>query len=161
MTTQPIDDLLNEDFGGYTSGPDVSSFERLTKEDALELLQHCESEGMMHSVWTFMTPFIGAICNCNLDSGCMAMKLTVGYSLPMMWRGEWVAALNREACISCRHCTRVCPFGALAIADGNGSKQVVLDTKMCWGCGICRSVCTPGALSLRDRRSVPDVAALW
>ena len=96
MTTQPIEPLLEEGFKDYVDGPDVSSFERLTKQEALTLLQRCEVRGLMHSVWTFLTPFIGAICNCNVESGCMAMKLTVGYSMPMMWRGESVARLDTD-----------------------------------------------------------------
>jgi len=81
----------------------------------------------MHSVWTFLTPFIGAICNCNVESGCMAMKLTVGYSMPIMWRGESVAQMDAEACISCRQCVDVCPFGALSVQGSNGDRRVSLE----------------------------------
>ena len=112
----------------------------------------------MHSVWTFLTPFIGAICNCNLESGCMAMRLTSGYSAPLMWRGEWVAQLSQESCTACGKCARVCPFGALS---RNGDRRVVLDEQKCWGCGICRSACGFDALALADRRAVPAVANLW
>lgn len=161
VTTQPIEPLLEEGFKDYVDGPDVSQFERLTKQEALTLLQRCEVRGLMHSVWTFLSPFIGAICNCNVESGCMAMKLTVGYSMPMMWRGESVAQLNQEACISCRQCVSLCPFGALSVDGGNGDRRVSLDATKCWGCGICRSACSANALSLADRHSVPEVAAIW
>lgn len=161
VTTQPVEPLLEEGFKDYVDGPDVSQFERLTKQEALTLLQRCEVRGLMHSVWTFLTPFIGAICNCNVESGCMAMKLTVGYSMPMMWRGESVARLDEDACISCRQCVSLCPFGALSVGGGNGDRRVSLDATKCWGCGICRSGCTSNALSLADRHSVPEVAAIW
>ncbi len=161
VTTQPIEPVLAEGFKDYVDGPDVSSFERLTKQESLTLLQRCEVRGLMHSVWTFLTPFIGAICNCNLESGCMAMKLTVGYSMPLMWRGESVISLDAEACTSCRQCVELCPFGALS-AEGNGDgRRVSLDRRNCWGCGICRSACTARALSLVDRRTVPEVAGVW
>ena len=161
VTTQPIEPLLEEGFRDYVDGPDVSSFERLTKQEALTLLGRCEVRGLMHSVWTFLTPFIGAICNCNVESGCMAMKLTVGYSMPMMWRGESVARLDTEACTSCRQCVALCPFEALSAEGNGGGRRVALDATKCWGCGICRSACTSNALSLAERRSVPEAAAIW
>lgn len=158
VTTQPAEPVLEEGFRDYVSGPDTSDFQRLTKTEALALLRQCEEDGLLHSVWTFLTPFIGAICNCNLESGCMAMKLTSGYAMPMMWRGEWVARLFEESCTACGKCARVCPFGALSRNDG---RRVVLDEQKCWGCGICRSACSFGALMLADRASVPAVANLW
>ncbi len=161
VTTQPVDSILEEGFKDYVDGPDVSSFERLTTQEALTLLHRCETRGLMHSVWTFLTPFIGAICNCNEQSGCMAMKLTVGYSMPLMWRGEWVAHLDRESCTACRQCVSLCPFGALSAQGDNGARWVKLDPTACWGCGICRSACTSDALSLVDRRTVPEVAQIW
>jgi len=161
VTTQAMEPILEEGFKDYVDGPDVSSFAQLTKQEALTLLKRCETRGLMHSVWTFLTPFIGAICNCNVESGCMAMKLTIGYSMPLMWRGEWVARLDQEACTSCRQCASLCPFGALAAQGQNGDRRVTLDTEACWGCGICRRACASDALSLVDRRSVPEVANVW
>jgi ferredoxin len=161
VTTQPIEPILAEGFKDYANGPDVSDFERLTKEEAMTLLAECEEQGLMHSVWTFLTPFVGAICNCNLESGCMAMRLTVSYSMPIMWRGEWVARLDQDRCTACRRCARVCPFGALTVEAGNGEGHVSFDETRCWGCGICRSACTSGALHLVDRRTVAAVADAW
>lgn len=158
VTTQPIEPVLREGFKDYVDGPDVSSFERLTKTEALSLLEQCESRGLMHSVWTFLTPFVGAICNCNRQSGCLAMKLTVGYSMPLMWRGEWVAQLDADRCTGCARCVSACPFGALSRESGRG---VAFDIKSCWGCGICRRACASNALSLTDRRNVPAVADVW
>ena len=161
VTTQPMTPVLEEGFKDYVDGPDVSSFEQLTKQEALTLLERCETRGLMHSVWTFLTPFVGAICNCNVQSGCVAMKLTVGYSMPLMWRGEWVAQLDRASCSGCRQCLSLCPFGALTASGDGGSHGVRLDTSACWGCGICRRACSFDALSLVDRRSVAEVANVW
>jgi ferredoxin len=158
VTTQPIEAVVEEGFRDYVDGPDTRDLRRLSKTDALALLRQCEERGLMHSVWTFLTPFIGAICNCNLESGCMAMKLTSGYSMPMMWRGEWVARLDAESCTGCGQCAELCPFDALS---RNGGRRVVLDEAKCWGCGICRTACNSKALTLADRRSVPAVANLW
>ncbi len=157
VTTQPIEPLLVEGFADYADGPDLDDFNKLSVSQAMELLRACELDGLMHSVWTFKTPFTAAICNCNVESGCMAMKVTAGYDLKVMWRGEWVARLDAARCTRCGRCARLCPFAAI-----NASRaSVAIDAQRCWGCGVCRSACTEGAISLLDRRAVPAVAALW
>lgn len=157
VTTQPVEPYLVEGFKGYEDGPDLADFHRVTKEQAMHLLRECEQQGLMHSIWTFETPFTAAICNCNLESGCMAMKMTAGYGMKMMWRGHWVAQLDEEACRSCGKCAKVCPFDAIR-ASGRSVEVVAED---CWGCGVCRSSCAFGAISLADRSTVPAVAGRW
>jgi len=157
VTTQPVDALLAEGFRDYKDGPDLDDFNRLDKESAMALLRRCEEDGLMHSIWTFKTPFSAAICNCNVESGCMAMKLTSRYDLKMMWRGESVAVLDAQRCTNCGRCARVCPFGAIQTSSG----RVNLRATECWGCGICRSACRNDALSLTARANIPEVARLW
>lgn len=156
VTTQPIAPLLEEGFRGYENGPDLGDFHTMTVDETMQLLRDCEDRGLMHSIWTFQTPFTAAICNCDLESGCMAMKLTKGYEMKLMWRGESVARLDQEACVACGACADICPFGAIS---ANGSVEVRAED--CWGCGVCRSVCQTEALTLVDRREVPAVATLW
>ena len=158
VTTQPITPLLEEGFRGYEQGPDLDDFRTVGKTEALALLRSCEERGLLHSIWTFQTPFTAAICNCNLASGCMAMKLTAGYGMKLMWRGESVAILDADACAGCGTCIELCPFDAIG-RDGRG--EVVHSAERCWGCGICRSGCATDAITLVDRRDVPAVAALW
>lgn len=162
ITTKPIDALLEEAFAAYDVGPDVSKFQRLTKTEAMKLLRRAEDEGLMHSVWTFQSPFIGAICNCNIESGCMAMDLTVTHRAPIMFKGEYIARVDEETCLGCAACVERCPFGAMAIDPA--SQRVVIDAEACYGCGTCRSGCAFDAITLRDRTTgepltVPDAAA--
>ena len=158
-TVRPVDDVLAEGWASYEDGPDVSSFERLDRESALALLRRCEERGLAHTVWTFKTPFIAAVCNCDLASGCMAMNLTLKHDVKVMWKGEWVARLSEDACTSCGACVPACPFGALTEARNGGS--VVFSDRACWGCGTCRSACATGALTLAERREVPALATDW
>jgi Pyruvate/2-oxoacid:ferredoxin oxidoreductase delta subunit len=157
VTTQPILPVLKEGFKDYENGPDLDDFHTLTTAEALSLVRDCEDQGLMHSVWTFHTPFTAAICNCNLESGCMAMRLTRGYEMQMMWRAETVAIMEDELCTACGRCAKICPFDSITAEKG----RVTLRTEDCWGCGICRSVCTTDAIRLVDRSDVPSVATVW
>jgi len=158
VTAKPITDVLEEAFSSYDDGPGLDDFHTMTKDETMALLRSCEERGLMHSIWTFHTPFTAAICNCNLASGCMAMKLTVGYDIKLMWRGETVARFDAEACSGCGACASLCPFGAI---DASASGPVHHVAENCWGCGICRAACDQGAIELVDRRTVPAVANLW
>jgi ferredoxin len=157
VTAKPIAPLLAEGFASYDGGPDLDDFHSVTKDEALALLTACEERGLMHSIWTFKTPFTAAICNCNLSSGCMAMKMTAGYDVKIMWRGEDVALLDEELCTRCGKCARICPFSAISAGRG----QVTLHHEKCWGCGVCRTACGQGAIELVDRRTIPAVANVW
>jgi Pyruvate/2-oxoacid:ferredoxin oxidoreductase delta subunit len=159
ITTKPADDVLLEGFGSYADGPDASEFRHLTKAEASQMLADAEERGLMHSVWTFITPFIAAICNCNLSSGCMAMRVTRDLDTKIMWKGEWVADVSAERCTGCRRCEKRCPFDAIRYHKTSHTAEV--DWKACWGCGVCRSTCESEAIHLEDRSSVPLVANDW
>ncbi len=139
-------------------GPDTGGFETLTKEEALAAFRAHEHEGLCHSVWTFVTPFIGGICNCD-RADCLAMRCTVSHSVPMMFRAEYVAAVDPEVCSGCRECLRLCQFGAIGYSASN--KKAVIDPRWCYGCGVCRAACKKNAIRLSDRASNPVAAARW
>jgi len=142
----------------YLKGPDVPSAERLTREEALTLMRDHEREGTCHTVWTFMTPFIGGICNCD-RTDCLAMRATVGHDVRVMFRAEYVAEVNPDLCTGCRACMRICQFGAMGFSAAR--RKVTIDPHACFGCGSCRSVCPNNAIVLHDRRTVPVARDLW
>jgi ferredoxin len=143
---------------GYLTGPDTSGLETLSKEEALIDLRELEKKGLCHTVWTFIAPFIGGVCNCD-RSDCMAMKATVTMAFPVMFRAEYVAGVNPDLCNGCRQCMRVCQFGAMGYSIAH--EKVVIDPRRCYGCGICRASCTKDAIELNDRSKVPLAANLW
>jgi ferredoxin len=142
----------------YVKGPDTSGFETVSKEEALRSFREHEREGLCHTLWTFHTPFIGGLCNCD-RSDCIAMKTTVNHDLPVMFRAEYAAKVDPEKCIGCRQCMRVCQFGAIGYSAA--TKKSVVDPRRCYGCGICRAACSREAVSLLDRSAVPAAAVLW
>jgi ferredoxin len=146
---------LDKSFAG---GPFASGQERLTKDEALAALRTHEQEGLCHTVWTFRTPFIAGVCNCD-RSDCLAMRCTVTHDLPMMFRAEYVAQVDPDKCTGCRSCMRSCQFGAIGYSAS--ANKVVIDQRWCYGCGICRAACKTGAIRLQDRGQVPVAARLW
>jgi ferredoxin len=137
---------------------DSFSLELLTKEEALESIRKLDKEGLVHSVWTFKTPFIGGLCNC--DGDCMAYRIThARRDYPVMFRAEWVAEVSADACNGCRLCMRQCQYGAIRYSSNH--KKVSIDPTACYGCGVCRAVCTKDAISLSTRESMRETAGVW
>lgn len=162
ISLAPDGGMLAEILGGvdasFFSGPDGAGLETLTRDEAISAFRAHEQEGLCHSVWTFHTPFICGICNCD-RSDCLAMRSTVTHAMPVMFRAEYVAEVSSDECTGCRECMRVCQFGAVTYSPSN--KKTVIDQRWCYGCGVCRSVCKKNAIRLEERIKVPVAANLW
>lgn len=63
--------------------------------------------------------------------------------------------VDREACVGCGLCLRVCPTGALALVEGKAA--VVGDHSL--GCGHCQAVCPTGAVTVSDLDPAQQVFA--
>lgn len=157
-TVLPNAGLLDECFRDYRGGPYAQGFHQLTRDEAIGYLEKAELRGLAHTAWTFKTPFIAAICNCDLPSGCMAMRIQLRGGVRLMWKGEDVARLDAQRCSGCGLCVPRCPFGA--IRSLGPRHPVGLDRTACWGCGTCRASCARGALSL-EARAESELAASW
>jgi Pyruvate/2-oxoacid:ferredoxin oxidoreductase delta subunit len=151
-------EILREPWQAYRSGPDAAGLEILSGPEALTALREHEREGRCHTVWTLRTPFIGGICNCD-RADCLAMRSTVTYGVPVMFRAEFVAAVDPDRCRGCRDCLRLCQFGAMSLRPA--SRRVVIDARRCYGCGICRASCPRDAIRLLDRGRVPEASGVW
>lgn len=132
----------------YLSGPDNAGLEIISKDELLNSLQQHEKQGLCHTIWTFQTPFIGGICNCG-GSDCQALRATINYRFPVMFRAEYRAEVNTESCTGCRRCLRYCQFGAISFSSA--AKKVFIDKEQCYGCGICRNGCARDAIRLIER----------
>jgi Pyruvate/2-oxoacid:ferredoxin oxidoreductase delta subunit len=142
----------------FLSGPDNRGLEVLTPAEAIAAIRGHEDEGLCHTVWTFVAPFIGGLCNCD-RADCLAMRSTVSHAVPVMFRAEWVAAVDPSLCSGCRSCMRSCQFGAIGYSASE--EKAVIDQHACYGCGICRTPCTKKAIRLEPRAAVPAAAGVW
>ena len=146
-------ELLDQSFFG---GPDVARFEKIDKTSALNFMKEQETRGAFHSIWTFKTPFIGAICNCD-DTGCIAMKMYKEVT-PIFFKAEYIIKQDKDECNGCKACIKICPFQAVEYDSVN--KKVNVDHEKCHGCGICRAVCRKNAMSLQQRTHMPEAGSL-
>lgn len=137
---------------------DSFNLEYLTAEEAGRSVAQLDKEGLIHSVWTFKSPYIGAICNCDQD--CIAYR--IGHAenyFKLMFRAEWVAEVELDICNGCKNCLRQCQFGAMRFSATN--KKVSIDPRLCYGCGLCRAACNKDAIRLEARDNHPAARGIW
>ena len=126
--------------------PEFSPVLDIGAEDAAEFLKGLDEQGTIHTVWTFKTPYIGVICNCN-NRDCILMHLNRRHKdLNVIRKGYETALVNKEICNGCRNCQRTCQFNAVTI---NVKKAKI--NHNCYGCGVCRNFCPVGAIRLVPR----------
>jgi len=124
--------------------------ESLTPAQAIEQMTTVEAEGAVHTIWTMMTPFIGAICNCSPEE-CLAMRTLSRIRVETLARAEFAAHVDESRCTGCGACDAQCHFKAISGRPAGGKKLARIDPGKCFGCGLCRGVCSSGAISLVHR----------
>lgn len=142
----------------FLKGPDLTKFEVVSKQWAINLMKDSELKGMVHTVWVVGAPFIGFLCNCDLATGCLAMEM-IKNETPFTFKAEYIAEIDKDKCIGCKECIKICPFNAIIFDEK--SKKASSNLKRCYGCGICRGVCKKNAINLKERNAIVDVAHLW
>lgn len=134
----------------YFGRAGAEGLETLSREEAIAQMENLDEEGTVHTIWTMITPFIGAICNCT-SLECLGMR-TLAMDVETLSRGEYVARVDPEACNGCGLCEENCQFDAIsAIVVEQGQEVAAVDPAKCFGCGLCRNHCPQEALVLFDR----------
>ncbi|MBU0674499.1 MAG: 4Fe-4S binding protein [Proteobacteria bacterium] len=136
------------DMGYFGTAPDMG-LERVSTEAAIGQMEALEKEGAVHTIWTMVTPFIGAICNCQ-PGDCLGLR-TLAINVETMYRGEQMAVVDSSLCNGCGSCQEACHFGAIG-SNGSGEEaRAMIDCGKCFGCGLCRNHCPQEALSMMPR----------
>jgi len=68
--------------------------------------------------------------------------------LPEGFRGR--ISFNREKCIGCQLCSRVCPAKAIEVIEDEKGKRPVFLIYRCIYCGQCAEVCPTKAIKLTN-----------
>lgn len=136
-------------FGDYSELK--KGLEVITRTEAKALLKQFDQQGLVHSIWTFKTPFIGAMCNCDRD--CFAYKVQVAEELmQVMYKADYVARVDPLSCSGCRNCLKMCQFGAIEFSTVD--EKCYINKMKCFGCGVCRNACHKEALYLENKQII-------
>lgn len=143
----------------FSQWPDMSrEMDVVTPEEAKKEFRKFDHDGLVHSVWSFGSPFIGGLCNCT-PMDCLGMR-SLSYGGPRaFFKAEYVAAVNMEKCNGCRLCMRDCYFGAINYTSA--VEKCTIEQRKCLGCGLCRTACSRDAIDLIDRVSIPALKEDW
>jgi NAD-dependent dihydropyrimidine dehydrogenase PreA subunit/sugar-specific transcriptional regulator TrmB len=128
---------------------DRGTGKRLSKQEALDVLELCEEAGLVHCASNQRGPG-HVICNC-CDCCCMFWG-KMGYVAPSRYR----AIIDADLCTGCEICLERCHFNALSM---NGGDSMTVGEDECRGCGLCLSACPEEALNLtlvRPEDFVPE-----
>jgi ferredoxin len=146
-------------FGILGRFPDAaSSLEVLDKEEAKKIFRQYDQEGLMHSIWTGVTPYVIGICNCDRDCGAYKWYIEMR-GAPNFFRAEYICQIDWDLCTGCKSCISQCQFGAQFYSSA--LSKVYIDPTRCFGCGVCRAGCPNDAITLIPRSENPDAADIW
>ena len=139
--------------------PDAaSSLEVLDKEETKKIFRKYDEEGMIHMIWTAVTPYVMCLCNCDRD--CSNYKKYVAKrGTPRFFRAEYICKVDWNLCKGCRTCMSRCQFGAKTYSGALG--KVYIDPTRCFGCGVCRTACQNDAITLIPRQESAEAANIW
>lgn len=135
-----------------------SSLEVLDTEEAKRIIRKYDEEGLMHTIWTGVTPYVVGICNCDHDCGAYRGYIEKG-GAPSFFRGEYICQIDWDLCTGCKSCMSQCQFGAQFYSSA--LSKVYIDPARCFGCGVCRAACPTDAITLVSREKVPEAANIW
>ena len=158
-----------ENFTCMGMGPGMYKWERwpdtyrggvhfLTPDEAKEVLTKLNKRGLVHSIYTFGTPYLAGLCNCDYPD-CAGIRTVVDFGVRGLWRGHYVAKVDPELCNGCAACVARCQFRALSFAPTRN--KAYIDQLQCFGCGLCATECDQEAITLVERASLPSLANVW
>jgi NAD-dependent dihydropyrimidine dehydrogenase PreA subunit len=130
----------------------------ITPEEAKEVLAKVNKRGLVHTVFTFGTPYLAGLCNCDYPD-CAAIRTVVDLGIRVLCKGHYVAKIDPDLCNGCSSCVARCQFRALSFSPSKN--MAFVDQFQCFGCGLCATACDQDAISLVDRAKIPALANVW
>lgn len=96
---------------------------KITKEEAIEICQRAEKEGLVHSIPNLSGPGNAlAVCNC-CGCSCFGLRNATFYKNPDFSRSNYVAQVNKDKCVACGECVENCQVNALKLGQNLCTKE--------------------------------------
>ena len=105
---------LNDNAVNYS---ETGAHRRITKEEAYEILQRAEDNGLVHEL--NVTPGYEdttAICNC-CGCSCFALRIAEYFRTPDAIRTNYVARVDKDKCTACGQCVENCQLNAVKLGQ--------------------------------------------
>ena len=122
----------------------------LTKEEATEVLEMAEEEGLIHNA-SNQPEGPSAICNCCTDCCILYYPLMkFGGLEKAIAKSRFQAEVDQSLCTGCQDCVERCQFDAIEMARLPQERRLKaqVDFDKCYGCGICAVGCKTSAIKL-------------
>ncbi len=121
----------------------VEAIRPITKQEALDILEQAEKEGLIHSTNNIQEG-VDYICNC-CSCCCGVLQGMIEYGSPNAVAGSnFYAFVDKTLCKGCGICIDRCQFKALSLEDDICN----INIDRCYGCGLCVSTCPTHAMQL-------------
>ncbi len=115
----------------------------ITQEEALEVLDKAEENGLIHQPANMINP--ESLCNCCADCCCELGVIKKLGSPAVFIPSNYFALVNAELCNACEVCMDRCPMDAIGM---NAEDVAEINRDNCIGCGLCINTCPTEALML-------------
>jgi H+/Na+-translocating ferredoxin:NAD+ oxidoreductase subunit B len=132
---------------------DIGSARRITKQEALEILEKAEEAGLVLQPENVQRPHY--VCCCCGDC-CGVLTTLKRFPRPAeFYVSNHRVTVDQERCNACEACSDRCQLSAITIADGTAR----VDLDRCIGCGNCAVCCSVHAIRLvkKDEETVPPL----
>jgi Pyruvate/2-oxoacid:ferredoxin oxidoreductase delta subunit len=123
-------------------GIDCLGARKVTKEEAMKLLDEYEEAGLVHQTSNFADG-ISYICNCDRWH-CGSIRANLS-GLKVLNSSGFEPHFDEDLCAACETCIERCPARALTMGEDDVPK-VDLDT--CFGCAVCATGCQEEAVKM-------------
>ncbi len=128
---------------------------QVSKEEVIENVKKSAELGLVLATDNHASNTV-ILCSC-CECCCGMLRGICEFDNPRaIAKSNFVAQVDKDACIGCETCLSRCKFGAIIV-----DTTAEIDSQKCMGCGLCAVTCPEKALSMKrlDREEIPGLEA--